>query len=94
VTTVLGPRIASKTQAETAWPALLAAMRRAENAGHDVTALLTEVTPYRGLRNVRSVSEVLALLIGKHVADQAPRRDPRSTSSDDARVTAVAVRPA
>jgi conjugative relaxase-like TrwC/TraI family protein len=71
VMTVLGPRIAGNAQAEPTWPALLAAMRRAENTGHDVAALLAETVRNRGLRNARSISEVLAWRIGKHLTDQA-----------------------
>jgi hypothetical protein len=53
---------------ETAWPALIAALRRAENAGCDPAAALSSAATTRELRTARSISEVLAWRIGRHLA--------------------------
>jgi hypothetical protein len=58
--TVLGPQLGERAQAELAWPALIAALRRAENGGHDAAELLSAVASARELATARSVSEVLA----------------------------------
>jgi conjugative relaxase-like TrwC/TraI family protein len=68
ITAVLGPRLAAKAQAEPAWPALQAALRRAGNTGHDPAAVLSAVARSRELRTSRSISEVLAWRIGRHLA--------------------------
>jgi hypothetical protein len=68
--TTLGPRIGERAQKETAWPALIAALRRAENAGHDAATLLASAVRSRDLRTARSISEVLAWRIGRHIATQ------------------------
>jgi conjugative relaxase-like TrwC/TraI family protein len=70
--TVLGPQAGTHAQAETAWPALLAALRRAEDAGYDPAQLLDSVASMRELRSARSISEVLAWRIGHHLATHAP----------------------
>jgi len=64
----LGPRLAQRTQAEPAWPALQAAVRRAHAAGHDPAALLGAAACARELRSARSITEVLAWHIGRHLA--------------------------
>jgi hypothetical protein len=69
--TVLGQQLADRAQAETAWPALIAALRRAENDGHDAAPLLSSIVNARELRTARSVSEVLAWRIGRHLAAQS-----------------------
>jgi hypothetical protein len=56
----LGPRLAAHAMTETAWPALIAALRRAENAGYDPAAALSSAATTRELRTARSISEVLA----------------------------------
>jgi conjugative relaxase-like TrwC/TraI family protein len=66
--TVLGLQAGATAQAETAWPALLAALRRAEDAGHDPAQLLGSVASTRELRSARSISEVLAWRISHHLA--------------------------
>jgi hypothetical protein len=58
-TSVLGSRDTERARSETAWPALIAALRRAERDGHDLARLLAEVSSARELRTARSVSEVL-----------------------------------
>jgi conjugative relaxase-like TrwC/TraI family protein len=66
--TVLGAQLGERAQAERAWPALITALRRAENADHDPAQLLSSVASARELATARSVSEVLAWRIGRHVA--------------------------
>jgi conjugative relaxase-like TrwC/TraI family protein len=65
--TALGPGMSARAQAETAWPALIAALHRAETAGHDTRELLSAVASERELRTARSISEVLAWRIGRHL---------------------------
>jgi hypothetical protein len=60
--------MSARAQAETAWPALIAALHRAENAGHDAEVLLSSVASERELRTARSISEVLAWRIGHQLA--------------------------
>ncbi|HEX3961979.1 MAG TPA: hypothetical protein VHZ03_36010 [Trebonia sp.] len=57
-----------RAQAETAWPALIAVLRRAENAGCDAGEMLSSLASQRELRTARSISEVLAWRIGRHLA--------------------------
>ena len=64
----LGPRLAGRARSETAWPALLAGLRRAESAGHDPAAALSSVVSARELRTARSISETLAWRIGRYLA--------------------------
>jgi hypothetical protein len=78
---VLGEHLADRAQAETAWPALVTALRRAEQEGHDAAALLSSVVNARELRTARSVSEVLAWRIGRHLADQSANGSADATTS-------------
>jgi conjugative relaxase-like TrwC/TraI family protein len=64
----LGRQVAGRAQAEAAWPALIAALRRAEAAGYSSADALTRVATLRELRGASSVSEVLAWRISRHVA--------------------------
>jgi hypothetical protein len=64
----LGGQLADRARAEAAWPALIAALRRAENAGYDPADALTRTATARELRTARSVSEVLAWRINRHLA--------------------------
>lgn len=66
--TTLGTSLADRARREVAWPALVAALRRAENAGFDPVDALTRTATSRELRTARSVSEVLAWRISRHVA--------------------------
>lgn len=66
--TVLGGPIANRAQTETAWPALIAALRRAEAAGFDPEDALTRTATNRELRTARSVSQVIAWRVNRHVA--------------------------
>jgi hypothetical protein len=68
VTRVLGPKLASRARSEPAWPALEAAVRRAQRCGHDSAALLGQLVRSRELRTARSLSEVLAWRIGEYLA--------------------------
>ena len=71
----LGAQLAERAQAEAAWPALIAALRRAENAGFDPADALTRTATARELRTARSVSEVLAWRINRHLAAHLPPAD-------------------
>jgi conjugative relaxase-like TrwC/TraI family protein len=64
----LDPQLAERARSETAWPALIAALRRAENAGFDPVDALTRTATTRELRTARSISEVLAWRISRHIA--------------------------
>jgi conjugative relaxase-like TrwC/TraI family protein len=75
----LGPQVAGRAQSETAWPALIAALRRAESAGYSPVDALTKTATSRELRTARSVSEVLAWRINQHLA--IPPSDPGNTTS-------------
>ena len=66
--TVLGPQLSSPTQQEKAWPALIAALGRAEDADFDPGELLAAVTEPGGLRGARSVSETLAWRVNRYLA--------------------------
>jgi conjugative relaxase-like TrwC/TraI family protein len=104
----LGPQLAGRARSETAWPALLAALRRAESAGRDPAAVLSSVAAVRELRTARSISEVLAWRMGQHLAtltaartNATPPASPSEVSSPnpgqipaDTRVTATAQRAA
>jgi hypothetical protein len=65
---ILGPDYAKRAQSETAWPALIAALHRAENDGQDPVSLLTLATAARELRTARSVSETLAWRVSRRLA--------------------------
>jgi hypothetical protein len=66
--TVLGPDAAKRAHSETAWAVLIEALRRADHAGYDPTVLLAGLAGERELRSARSISEVLAWRIGRHLA--------------------------
>jgi conjugative relaxase-like TrwC/TraI family protein len=64
---VLGTRYGSRARSEKAFAALIAALRRAENDGHDAAGLLTEVGGTHELRTARSISEVLTWRIARRI---------------------------
>ena len=87
----LGGELAERAQAEAAWPALIAALRRAENAGFDPADALTRTATARELRTARSVSEVLAWRINRHLAaHSAASADAGTTPNDTTMTTANA----
>jgi conjugative relaxase-like TrwC/TraI family protein len=67
---VLGPDTARRARAERAWPALEAALNRAQRYGYDPSALLDAAVCSRELITAKSISEVLAWRIGNHLARQ------------------------
>ncbi|WP_052069530.1 MobF family relaxase [Streptacidiphilus albus] len=69
---VLGAEHATRARNENTWPALTAALRRAESAGHEPAALLRQVAESRPLTGADSLSQVLAWRIGRHLAANAP----------------------
>jgi hypothetical protein len=71
--TTLGAPAADRAQREVAWPALIAALRRAD--------ALTRTATARELRTARSISELLAWLISRHVAAH-PALIPAATPAD------------
>ena len=92
VATLSAP-FADRARAEAAWPALIAALRRAENAGYSPADALTRAATARELRTARSVSEVLAWRINRHLASAAadgPRAPGRhSTQAAGSRAAAL-----
>jgi hypothetical protein len=83
---VLGPQLTSRARQEKAWPALIAALRRAEDAAFDAGELLAAVAGPGGLRTARSVSEVLAWRVSRYLAAH-PADAQRATSDGPARPT-------
>ena len=69
--TALGLDIAETVRRESAWPALAAALRRAETAGHHPADLLRVLTAQRPVDGADSISQVLAWRINRHLADTA-----------------------
>ena len=92
VTRVLGATLAGRARSEPAWPALDAALRRAQRRGHDPAALLGRLAGSRELRTARSISEVLSWRIGCYLATEqsVAAEDPRSGAPKlDARTWAM-----
>lgn len=88
VARVLGADLAGRAQAEPAWAALEAAVRRAQRGDHDPGQLLGWVARSRELRTARSLSEVLAWRIGRYLAagegsvgETKPGKDARELDS-------------
>lgn len=75
---VLGATLTGRARSEPAWPALEAALRRAQRWGHDPAVLLGRLARSRELRTAPSISEVLAWRIGGYLAAEraAAPRDP------------------
>ena len=86
----LGPGMSALAQAGTAWPALLAALRRAETAGHDAGEMLASAASERELRTAPSISEVLAWRISRYLAAQPRGREPRSDPASEASLARLA----
>jgi conjugative relaxase-like TrwC/TraI family protein len=92
--TTLGGQLAARAQHETAWPALIAALRRAENTGYSPADALTRTATSRELRTARSISETLAWRINHHLATQDPITDTGAGRQDGiARSSAVPLLP-
>ena len=83
----LGGELAERAQAEAAWPALIAALRRAENAGYDPADALTRTATARELRTARNVSEVLAWRINRHLAAHSAAPADAGTTPNDTTMT-------
>ena len=86
----IGGELADRAQAETAWPALIAALRRAENAGYDPADALTRTATTRELRTAPRVSEVLAWRINRHLATNSPALADEGATPNDTIATANA----
>jgi conjugative relaxase-like TrwC/TraI family protein len=69
--TALGPRYSAQARSEAAWPALIAALRRAEAAGHDPGDVLAGTAEAHELRTARSISELLAWRVSQRADDAA-----------------------
>jgi conjugative relaxase-like TrwC/TraI family protein len=67
---VLGEDDASRAAAEPAWPALAAAIRRAEIAGHEPTVAVAQAVVQRPLHDARSLSQTLAYRINRNLTDR------------------------
>ena len=65
---VLGPQLSARAQQEKAWPALIAALRRAEEADFDASELLAAVARPAGLRGTGNLSENLAWRVNRYLA--------------------------
>jgi hypothetical protein len=86
----LGCQLADRAQAEAAWPALIAALRRAENAGYSPADALTRTAIARELHTARSVSELLAWRINRHLAaHSADANNPAITANEITTATAA-----
>jgi hypothetical protein len=92
--TTLGGQLGGRAQDEAAWPALIAALRRAENAGYSPADALTRVATARELRTARSVSEVLAWRINRHLAAHAADTDSLTITPNEITTAADAQDPA
>ena len=57
---LLGTRCAARARSEEAWPSLIAALHRAEHAGHAADEILTGIVEQRELDTAPSLSELLA----------------------------------
>ncbi|MGW3186072.1 hypothetical protein ACWDD9_43075 [Kitasatospora sp. NPDC001119] len=69
---VISNENATRALRENTWPALAAALRRAETAGHEPAALLRRAAERRPITGADSLSQVLAWRIGRHLAADAP----------------------
>lgn len=76
---VLGSHDTIRAVNDSAWPALTAAVRRAEHAGHHPADVLHQAYASRELDTADSISEVLAWRIGRYLD-----RQPAPSSSDPA----------
>lgn len=65
VRSVLGAAMAERAEAESAWPALVAALRRVQRAGMDPAVMLQTAAEARELDTAASLSEVLAWRLGR-----------------------------
>ena len=90
----LGGHLADRAQLEVAWPALIAALRRAENAGYSPADALTHVATARELRTARSISEVLGWRINRHVAAHPADAGSTVTTANDSIMATVTQSPA
>jgi len=76
----LGDHLADQARAEAAWPALTAALRRAEIAGHQPAQLLRQAVEARPLDGADSISQLLAWRINRYLATApGPGIDQRTT---------------
>jgi conjugative relaxase-like TrwC/TraI family protein len=82
--TTLGRQLADRAQNEIAWPALIVALRRAENAGYSPADALSRTATARELRTARSISEVLAWRINRHIAAQSTDTDSPAITANEA----------
>ena len=80
VALILGDDAAERAAGEAAWPALRAAIRRAENAGHEPLPVVTNAVLSRPLTEARSTSQVLAWRINQDL-EKAPA--PAEPGTDD-----------
>ena len=86
--TTLGAKFAQRAQAEAAWPALIAALSRAENAGYSPEDGLTHVATAGELRTADSICEVLAWRINRRVVAHSVDADGPVAAAD--KITAAA----
>jgi len=89
---VLGPELSSRARREQAWPALIAALRRAEDADFDAGEVLSAVIRPAGLRGARSLSETLAWRVNRYLAAH-PAETADGQGSDPVRPSREALLP-
>jgi conjugative relaxase-like TrwC/TraI family protein len=80
----LGQDLAHQARNEPAWPALTAALRRAEAHGHDPAELLTTLAAARSLASAQTVSSTLAWRVNRHLAQHPGSTVPTAASQRDA----------
>jgi hypothetical protein len=67
--TALGIKYTERARSETAWPALISALRRAEASGHDAGEVLAGTAEAQELRTAGSVSELLARRVSQSIGN-------------------------
>jgi hypothetical protein len=78
---VVGDTEAAATAHQPAWPALRAAIRRAEHAGHDPLTVVATAVLSRPLHGARSTAQVLAWRINHHLATTPAAAEPHSVDA-------------
>ncbi|MEV6987480.1 MobF family relaxase [Sphaerisporangium sp. NPDC051017] len=67
----LGVQTADRLRAEPTWPALGAALRRAERDGHDLVQMIRRVAQSREFSSAQSASQLLAWRLGRYLSAQS-----------------------
>jgi conjugative relaxase-like TrwC/TraI family protein len=78
---VLGQTVAERVTGEPAWPALRAAIRRADNAGYEPMTALADTVLSRPLHGVYRISQVLAWRLNQHIENTPAPAQPASVDA-------------